>query len=107
MDLVKAYQFFRSNSVYAEGALKLAKAELISKRLDWEYQWIGSDFEWDGDSFPPPKEILDCILRDATGKILSSLCCIGDPDNAYMRFVEAELALEALANYEPAHKGLW
>jgi hypothetical protein len=43
-----------------------------------------------------PHEVFACVLRDADGATLESLWSIFDPDDDYMRVVQAELACEAM-----------
>ena len=43
-------------------------------------------------------EVLGCVLRDADGNVLASLWGVSDPDSAYQRVVEAEIAAEAIHN---------
>jgi hypothetical protein len=121
----KAVKFFASMSGRVGEAmlsgLHLARAEARAAALGWEVRW-----DWDEDAGAPdtswcpicermaandrtlPREvsvghaheILCAVLVDADGKVLGSLGGIADPDHAYRRLVEAELALEALAEID-------
>lgn len=104
---IRAYRFFFANAGYIVGerarcALTLARAEQYAHHNDWNTEW-----EWD--EFPDlswmsereqkeDHEVLVCVLKDADGNVLASLCGIVDADNAYRRVIEAELAAEALHN---------
>lgn len=104
MSMIRAYRFFFENAGYvvghrAECALNLARAEQHARDHDWDAEWIADDcpdLSWMSDEEQrQPHEVLGCVLRDADGNVLGSLWGITDPDNAYMRVVEAELASEA------------
>ena len=122
--LRRAFQFFSKNAggivgENAKGALALARAELAAKDAGLMFVW-----EWDSDADLSFYDIKDdrgrfyhsrtererdhevlwcrCVIpcaehgancRHATQ--LASLSNIVDPDQSYMRVVEAELALEA------------
>lgn len=108
----RAIRFFaeHAGTVIGEAALtgyQLALAEEIAEELDWTT-------EWELDSYPDLSWCEKCqsdhdhraghalntycaVLRDGDGRALSSLGGIDRPDKAYRRVVEAELALEALA----------
>jgi hypothetical protein len=82
------------------GAVALAKAEQEATARGWAVEWSEDPDGWDslGDIDPETvKEILSAVLKDENGEVLASLGGIVDPDRAYGRVVEAELALEALS----------
>jgi hypothetical protein len=67
---------------------------------------LGLTFSWVDDDAADPSwvqpgsgvnEVLGCVVKDRHGDVLASLWGITDPDNAYCREVEADLAAEALA----------
>ena len=110
--LIRAYRSFVANAGYvvghrAECALNLARAEQCARDNDWNAEWerdadgcIGCDC---GNAnckcnSGEPHEVLGCVLKDSDGNHLASLWGICEPDNAYRRVVEAELAAEAMAN---------
>src|SRR5277367_5306292 len=82
------------------GAQALAHAEAEAKRRGWRVEWEHSQEEYQmGDAETEhPNEVLDAVLKDEDGHVLASLGSIGDPSRSYGRVIEAELALEALAN---------
>lgn len=102
----KAYAFFKKAAGYvvgerSMGALKLAKAECEMERRGWRVRWEFDqepDLSWmDDEEREAVREVLCAILEDSGGNQLGpSLCGIVDPDRAYARVIEAELALEAL-----------
>lgn len=90
-------------------AIELAKAEEQARGLGWGFEWsedwdIGSHKEYYGagscyeDSEPTTCE--SCVCKDEDGEVLASLGCIDDATREYRRVVEAELADEALADYD-------
>lgn len=108
-----AYRFFRSQGNTAQYARALANAEAEAQQRGWSFTW-----EWDQDGdlgdheawCPQARserhnrcshEILGCVLvaADADGRrdYSHALWGIIDPSNAYRREVEAECAIEALA----------
>lgn len=101
----RAVAFFRKHagSVIGreeENARALAHAEQEATARGWNVEWSHDPEGWDslGDIDPETvKEVLSAVLRDENGGVLASLGSIVDPDRAYGRVVEAELALEALS----------
>lgn len=107
MTTLRAYRFFFEHAGYvvghrAEGALQLARAEAFADDNGWVASWEWDDcpdLSWMSEAErAEPHEVLCCLLRDADGNVLASLCGIVDPDNAYRRVVVAELSLEAMTN---------
>lgn len=105
--LLKAYRFFFESAGYivghrAECALSLARAEECARDYEWQAEWVwddDADLSWmTDDERQQPHEVLGCVLKDDVGNVLASLWGITDPDRAYMRVIEAELADEALHN---------
>ena len=116
------YQFFHEHAGYsyrpdtetkAQGRARCARAMARAER---EARDAGLSFEWGVDPYSdssdwcdddPPWALWTCTARDATGRVVASLCAIdfgrdGEPwGDPYRRVVEAELALEALAE-QPA-----
>jgi hypothetical protein len=111
----------------AQGALALVHAERAAEILGWAYGWFGDDdadlgdhaiwcpderreqagYQRDGSNCPRfnPSFLVAhahyayvCILKDARGEVLESLGGVIDPDDAYRRVIEAELASEAIGN---------
>jgi hypothetical protein len=90
-------------------AKEIAEAEATAQRLDWTFNW---DYDPEGcsgcdcDSNDCPcsaqteHETLNCWVEDAEGKTLASLGSICGADTNYRRVVEAELAEEALYDYD-------
>lgn len=114
-----AFQFFYNQAGYsvakgetkeqgrARTARQLAKAERDAKslgyRFEWEEDWsIGSHREYYGaDSayaHREPDTCETCMCISPEGEVVASLGCIDDASANYRRVVEAELALEALAD---------
>lgn len=116
----KAEKFFYEHAGYSypSGASKaeqdkqrwlnaraLADAELQAVELGWRFTWEDDPYGYDPGDWPEtdvPDEVLWCALRDEDGKILESLGGIGmtgklAEDQSYGRLIEAELALQALA----------
>ena len=86
------------------GALALADAERRARENVWTA-------EWEPDVWPHGHagcdcehlEHMSCVLYDRRGVVLASLGSIcGAGQNGYARVVEAELALEALAEIQSA-----
>ncbi len=102
--LIEAYRFFRENAGNIVGesavcAMRLARAERAAQERGWTFDWQWDDEPYelgDGES-DTPTEVLGCVLRDESGRVLGSLWGIGDPSPAYVRVVQAELASEACA----------
>jgi hypothetical protein len=86
-------------------AKALANAESIASERGWRCDWEEDPEGWDTLGDVPEedvKEVLICVLRDEDGKYLESLggnlMGYNSADNRRMgRLVEAELALQALA----------
>ena len=105
--MLRAYRFFFDHAGYivghrAECALSLARAEQHARDNDWQADWVADEFpdlSWMTDEEQQQEhEVLGCVLKDSTGSVLASLWGVTDPDRAYMRVVEAELASESLHN---------
>lgn len=103
----KSFKFFKEWAGYvvgelAAGALALARAERVAQELGFEFEWEEDPepYEMGDAETEMPSEVLNCLAlyaddeRDYTS---ASLCGIGDPSPEYHRVVEAELALEILA----------
>jgi hypothetical protein len=109
-DLKKRYTFFKENAGgrvghAAEDSFNLARAERIAETLEWEFEWLDEEEDWEEFLGDVPREDVSrieyCVLKDAEGKVLGSLGGImfgydADHNRNYPRVVEAELALEAL-----------
>jgi hypothetical protein len=95
--------FFYQNAGYSHDP---KKAEQHARNLGWEFEWEfdqDPDLSWMTDEDRKQEhEVLCCRIPDPenTRFSLPSLCGITDPDSNYRRVVEAELASEALAEYE-------
>ncbi len=90
----KAYRWFRLHAGYgAATCLSLARAERWAEDADVSFRWEPDLEEYltdiPGDC---PKEVLGCVAT--LGDETVSLWGIGDPDDAYARVVQAELASE-------------
>lgn len=95
-------------------AIALADAHATAARLGWEFEWFNDEFLNHQKEFGyTPQTCECCTLVDNTepscydghgrptgGRVLASLGCIDDADANYRRVIEAELALEALAEYD-------
>jgi hypothetical protein len=106
----KDISFFRKHAGYsyrpgketrAQGrtraARQLATAERVRVTRGVPVLWEHDREPYDpGDTNYEPGEVFCARIPDASGRgSLASLCGIADPDAAYRRVVEAELALEA------------
>jgi hypothetical protein len=115
-DFKRRYEFFKKHGYgKADGAFKLAEAEIEAHARDWTWEWSWDELGDLGDhEFWCPEvaraahegrrprcehEILYVVLKDGD-LVLESLSNIIDPDPNYRRIVEAELALEALDSLE-------
>lgn len=122
--MTKAEQFFYEHAGYSikltetaeQGKLRcaqeLAEAERIASNLGWQYEWVddwevGSHAKFYGpgsvyyNSQQEPDTCESCRIYDpACNQTLASLGCIDNADNNYRRVVEAELAEEALHEYD-------
>lgn len=114
-----AYHFFLKHAGYsydlitetkAQGQRRCAKALVNAEKISCASGW---SFEWAIDQYSTSEDLNDeieayelwqCVMRDIDGNVLASLHGIdfgpgadpwGDP---YRRVVQAELALEAIAN---------
>jgi hypothetical protein len=93
-------------------AVELAEAEQYARNLGWEFEWDWDecpDLSWMTDEErEQDHEVLCCRIPDPENSrySLASLCGITDPDSNYRRVVEAELASEALAEYDHATETL-
>jgi len=95
MGVLSAYRYFRRHGYRAAEAWALARAEHLAEEAGCLWDWLPDDEDcWDGDA--TPEERYGCVLRDSEGAYLASLWSIGDPDGHYVRYVQAELAREAL-----------
>lgn len=88
-------------------ARELAKAERDAKALGYTFHWdddwyIGNHRDYYGEDSAyadhEPKTCESCVCRNEAGEVVASLSCIDDATREYRRVMEAELALEALAN---------
>jgi hypothetical protein len=121
--LVSAFRFFRSQGSYivgecAKSALHLAKAEALALQLNWTCAWEYDDdpdysfvedwSEKDRKEFNSRNhECLVALMRNERREVVASLGGIIDPDNKYQRVIEAELALEGLAEWKPVGAAIW
>lgn len=117
--LLSAFRFFGAHAggivgECAKSALALARAEAYAQSQGWTCEWKWDDYRdngprdwgwsaadiarWDRSEH----ECLACILTDAEGRHRASLWGIWDPDRRCRRVVEAELALEAMAEEQRA-----
>jgi hypothetical protein len=90
---------------HMNSAKQLAEAERQVRNLGWRFDWqddwtVGSHTAEYGKDCGEPETCESCIVYSEVGTILASLHCIDDADHNYRRVIEAELALEALANYD-------
>jgi hypothetical protein len=106
----KDFQFFLEQAGYcvghrAEGALQLARAEKWAEAQEMTFEWshdMDPDLSWMSESEQAQDhEVLGCVLYDANRVHLRSLGGITDPSWEYRRVVEAELALEEMARFDP------
>jgi len=91
-------------------SLELAEAEANARRLGYSFDWDVDDargsLEWT--KARPAWATWGCRCFDSDGKVVASLGAVdfgrdGEPwGNPYRRVVEAELAVEALAQEVPA-----
>lgn len=84
------------------GGKSLAAAEAYAQAHGWGFEWEAEPYYSCADDITCDQpgehehEVLSCVLRDATGRVLASLGMIYDPSREYARVVQAELAAEAL-----------
>jgi len=92
-----------------ESAQRLAAAEAFAREADWYFEW---DLDAPGRMLDRPQgengepigdECFYCQLLDKDGEMLECLCGIWDPSREYRRVVEAELALQAMAEKAGFH----
>lgn len=112
----KAEQFFYEHAGYSfdpktetqeQGKLRcakeLAEAERIAANLEWRFEWVDDwmgSHDWKEYS-GEPATCEQCTVYDpSSNRVLASLSCIDDADNNYRRVIEAELAAEALYDYD-------
>jgi hypothetical protein len=87
-------------------AIELAQAEEYARGLGWEFEWEhdqSPDLSFMSDEERSQEhEVLCCRIPDPSNPkySLASLCGIVDADRNYRRVIEAELASEALADYD-------
>lgn len=116
--LTAAQLFFYENAGYSVGkgetqeqgrircAIELAQAEKYARNLEWEFIWDWDecpDLSWMTEEEQAEEhEVLCCRIPDPEKPrySLASLSGITDPDSNYRRVIEAELASEALAEYD-------
>lgn len=111
----RAFRFFLENAGYctplgrAACALSLARAEQHAEAAGWFFSWdcdldgdLGDHEYWCREDCGKDHQIEFCLLRDAEGAVLASLCGIIDADSDYRRVIEAGLASEALADLKRA-----
>lgn len=112
-DLRARHVFFMEHAGYAtppgraKCALDMAKAEVRAIELDCQWRWsfdedgfdsLGDHAYWCEKEAKGEKhehQVLQCVMYDKDGKHLASLCGIIDPDKAYKRVIQAELAVDA------------
>lgn len=117
-ELSPAEQFFYDNAglSYIPGketpeegrlrnALEYATAEEWARDYDADYQW-SDDWGIDHvaefpDAYDSEPETCEACLMYIDGELVASLSCIDDADDNYRRIIEAELALEAIAQRKP------
>lgn len=105
-----AYLFFLKHAGYsmAQGetqragrsrsARELAKAERDAAALGFTFEWTD---DWscnhEKEFSYTPHACESCVCYDGDSNVVASLGCIDDATREYRRMVEAELAMEALA----------
>lgn len=104
------WQFFMNHAGYATPpgrvvcAALLARAEVRAQEAGLTFEWV-----WDDDADlslmtdrerEKDHEVMGCVVHAPEGQVLASLWGVTDPDRNYIRVVEAELALEALAELD-------
>lgn len=100
-----AYEAFRRMGYGAGQALEMARAEAEAREAGLHFEWADDPVGWGDvesdlrmgyiDQAPERVECAACLSED--GECLASLCGIEDADDDYRRVIEAELAMEALA----------
>ena len=117
-----AYHFFLKHGGYsynsetetkAQGRRRCAKwladAEAKAQSVGLVFEWVNdddADLSWlaEGETV---NEVLGCIVRSPSGRVMASLWGITDPSREYGRVIEAELAGEVFAShYSAAWEGV-
>jgi len=105
------YSYQPETETEAQGRIRcareLAAAEANAKRIDgWGFEWhddwrVGDHVnEFSSESYlNNPRTCECCLLRDGDGDVIASVGCVDDATDEYRRVIEAELAVEALAEY--------
>jgi hypothetical protein len=87
-------------------AIELAQAEEYALNLNWEFEWDWDecpDLSWMSEEEQNEDHEVLCariVNPDDRRHSLASVCGITDPDSNYRRVIEAQLASEALADYD-------
>jgi hypothetical protein len=88
-------------------ARSLADAEQLAQsyglQFRWQDDWAVGDHTREFDYKSNPSTCESCVCEDGEDNVLASLSCIDDADDNYRRVVEAELALEAIPEYQKIH----
>ncbi len=107
---VRDFRFFREHGGWIVGqralsAIGLARAEAEARNRGLTFEWsedsdpeLGDHEYWCRDAergIEHAHEALSCVAFDGD-QVVASLGSIIDPDRAYIRVVEAELAAEAV-----------
>jgi hypothetical protein len=115
-----AYYFFLRNAGFgydpktetkqqgrSKNARNLATAERDARAYGFTFVWdsdwhVGSHKQEYGYGYDrEPSSCESCVCYAPNGDNLGSLGCIDDATDSYRRVIEAELAMEALADYTP------
>jgi hypothetical protein len=82
----------------ADAGKKLATAEHFAEENGWRVEWVpdSEPYEMGDAETEAPSEVFVAVLRNADNAVLASLGGIVDPNDKYVRLVNAELAQEAL-----------
>ena|SRR5215831_17223718 len=106
------YSYDPKTETKRQGRLRCAKAMANAERLaqsyglqfNWEDDWLVGDHTKEFDTYKEnPQTCESCVCVDIEGNVLASLGCIDDADSNYRRVIEAELALEAIPQYQQIH----
>lgn len=99
---IKDVSFFRDRGSSPSVALALVRGEIYAQERNWVFEWAHEENfhnpheDWcDVEDCNGEHEVLYCTLT-SDGEYRASLGGIIDPDRAYGRIVEAELACEAM-----------
>lgn len=85
-------------SGHSRSARQLAAAERDACALGYRFEWYDDDhFGNHSNEADAPEHCELCVCYDDHGHVVDSLGCIDDATPEYRRVVEAELAMEALA----------